>query len=78
VLVDIANRETPMESMVEACGSGHLDQGLVEGLARKAHRQSENRKSRGHKHRVIVNAETPMGVWLRSHGDRSYGSCSSR
>jgi hypothetical protein len=41
-------------------GSGHLDQGLVKGLARKAHRQSENRESRGHKHCVIVNAETPM------------------
>jgi hypothetical protein len=44
----------------KAYGSGHLDQGLVKGLARKAHRQSENRESRGHKHCVIVNAETPM------------------
>jgi hypothetical protein len=43
------------------CGSGHLDQGLFEGLAWKVHRQSENRESHGHKHHVIVNAETPMG-----------------
>jgi hypothetical protein len=41
-----------------AYGSGHLDQGLVEGLARKAHRQSKNHKSRGHKNCVIVNVET--------------------
>jgi hypothetical protein len=60
VLVDIANREIPMESMVKAYGSGHLDQGLVKGLARKEHRGSENRESRGHKHCVIVNVETPM------------------
>jgi hypothetical protein len=44
----------------KAYGSGHLDQGLVKGLAWKAHRQSKNRESRGHKHCVIVNAKTPM------------------
>ena len=43
-----------------AYGSGHLDQDLVKGLARKAHQQSDNRESRGHKHCVIVNAETLM------------------
>jgi hypothetical protein len=44
----------------KAYGSSHLDQVLVKGLAQKAHRQSKNRESRGHKHCVIVNVETPM------------------
>jgi hypothetical protein len=62
-----------------AYGSGHLDQGLVEGLARRRIVKSENRKSRGHKHRVIVNAETPMeGLATVTWRQWSYGSCSSR
>jgi len=58
-------------------GSGHLDQGLVEGLARKVHRQSENHKSHGHKNRVIVNAEISMeGLTMVTRRQWSYGSCS--
>jgi hypothetical protein len=63
----------------KAYGSGHLDQGLVEGLARKVHWQSKNRKSHGHKHHVIVNVETPMeGSTTVTWRQWSYGSCSSR
>jgi hypothetical protein len=39
-------------------GNGHVDQ--VSARRAKAHRESGNRKSRGHKHYVIVSAKTPI------------------
>jgi hypothetical protein len=61
---------------VAGFATGSVDQ--LTGQSVMSHRGSKNRKSREHKHHVIKNAETPMGVWLRSHRDRSYGPCSSR
>jgi hypothetical protein len=57
---------------LRAYGSGHVDQGLVGGLARKAHRQSEDRESRGLVYRGIESAETSTEVWLRPHKRWSY------
>jgi hypothetical protein len=38
------------------------------GLAREgAHRESENRESRGHKHRDIANPETPTEAYDCGH-----------
>jgi hypothetical protein len=39
-------------------GYGHVDQGSARRA--EAHRESGNRESHGHKHYVIVSAETPM------------------
>jgi hypothetical protein len=39
-------------------GNGHVDQGSARRA--EAHRESGNHESRGHKHYVIVSAETPM------------------
>jgi hypothetical protein len=39
-------------------GNGHVDQGSARRA--EAHRESGNRESHGHKHYVIVSAETPM------------------